>query len=1085
MSNNSSPSGVGQTNSENTSNVQVNVTASNTNPLSDLSTSQPEYRESIRNNLSALGISESPFCDVADNRDARRESPATTPNKRVIVIRKGDKHCDNCNGNHYTNQCRKRSDTSNTSKGNTKQEPASEKKLQCKSCGKAHNSSKCIYNKSMKKNNLKKVIDKTRYWDFTSVQNQEPKVSVKPVDPQPSGDDPNDDPIFDINWAQEFDNQLSFTYVQENHSLPFYRKVYNWWNSLPNVQKDSLPRSLMIFCQHSLGHGRSTIHYVTYTSKVFESELWRQWSVFFMDNDMMDQMSRVKLSITHFFFHDMSSFEKYLPLFRANEPYSASMNVSRPILDSKQLFTALHTPWIFLRRWISRLCALAMFSANVLHFYKMYQEIKLMISVVRLRPKDVMINMLKNFVVLLLINYIGNKARDIMIGNYAEKILVNRQYDMTQLTLVKTCPEVSVVCEELIKCVPGGWRLIGWLEKIKYGTWDNYHWHKESMKYGFSERLKKHQQMNSLLLKIQENMFTKDYQTPSVYTEWLDDINRSVEHDIDVSRVDHVEVYSHEVMILPSRYPKIPKGEEYYSKVLRRATGKASAGTQTKHCDIIDHNSYEGYFPIFYNVGHFKKPAPSFDNLLGAWHKRALDIPNSVMFAHARTNLPKVLDSMLRCQILMNDHTREEWFKELKPIQRNRILKVSIEEALGTQDTSISVSVKSDELLCTTEKMVPRLIFNVSGFWLDKLGPFASELSHEVAKLYGHEHKNPINYRAMCFYPYFTCGATSESLNKFYNDSFGVEAYHLMVMGDDLHVYDGYHHRFIENDFSKFDRSQNFELQGLFVEWLRMNGYTHIADLMGDMWRSELKPKCRKINPIKIRPPPPHKWVMEMMFTGQPFTCLQNSIINILTTIYVLSSSHAWQRVNRVTDLEIKNRYTDRYLFCGLTAKVLLPEINRSTFLKGVFLDGVWTRLPSFLTKFGKIMTRPSLITKKPNGMAQILIAQWLGYGDMKNNWFYRKLHSLFWSIAMYNGYTGSIGDIDLEITKLVSKDMEYSVSSSKANYVSDETFNSFMFARYGVTVELMEDYCDFLRNNHRLPMIYTHKLVLILEKDY
>jgi len=85
----------------------------------------------------------------------------------------------------------------------------------------------------------------------------------------------------------------------------------------------------------------------------------------------------------------------------------------------------------------------------------------------------------------------------------------------------------------------------------------------------------------------------------------------------------------------------------------------------------------------------------------------------------------------------------------------------------------------------------------------------------------------------------------------------------------------------------------------------------------------------------------------------------------------------------------------------------------------------------------------------------------------------------------MKNGFIGSVDDIDYSISKTVIKDMEYAISSDDTAYVSDEVFNNFMYDRYGISVELMEDYCSFLRENHTLPMIYCHELILVLEKDY
>lgn len=1054
---------ISPTNSLNTFNVDVNVTPINLNPLSDLSTSQPEDNEFIGNNIGALRIDERPITDLADNSESRLKCPDLSSNKRVVVIRKvpaGTK----------PEATSVKEDSKNRRQSNVKNKHSESKR--CKSCGKEHNSSKCKFNKSLNKSALLKHINMAKYYQPSTPQSQKPKVSLETHDDDDS-DTPDDDPIFVIDWVDEWEHQVTFEYVEENHSLSFLTKVSNWWHSRPNIQYDSLPRSLMLLCDESLGLSRGTIHFVTYSSKVFESELWRQWSMYLMDNDMLIERSELKRSIIHYFFHDMRSFEKLLPTFRANEGYSASLNLARPILDSRSLFTNYHTPWLFFRRVFSKLYSIGVFGINLAYFFKMYTELRLLLSVIRLNKRDIAINVVLNLVVLYFLNKTAEYFRSKISDDSAEKVLTNRQYDMSQLTICTTFPKASLFVEEVVKSIPGGWFLVGVIERIKYGTWKNYEWHKKSMKHNFQTRISKHLKKNKKLAMQNTG-------------EWLDDINRSVDHDFPVVRLGHTESYEHEVMIRPARYPKIDELVPYENNILKKHNGQLFAGTQRIHATILDHNEYEGYYPIMYHVGNFKKPAPSFDNLLGAWHKRAVDIPNSTLSVTANAYLLAILDGMHRSHIDMNDTTRQSWFEKLRPIQKHRIMTVKDYEALGVRDKTISVSVKSDELLCTTEKMVPRLIFNVSGYWFDRIGTFATELSHNVAKLYNAHHENPINYRGIIFYPYFTCGATSKSLNKFYKDSVGVEGYHLMVMGDDLHVYDGYHQRFVENDFSKYDRSQNYHLQDLFIEWLNINGFGDVADIMLDMRDAKLQPKCRKINPIKIPTYPfPHPKHMEMMFTGQPFTCLQNSIINILTTIYVLSSSHNYQTLNYMVEPELKERYTKRYKVCGLTAKVLIPQINRSTFLKGVFLDGIWVRLPSFLCKFGKVMTRPSTICKQPNAIAQILWAQWLGYGEMKTNWFYRTLHSLFLQICMRNGFRSSNEELDTSIKAIISKDMEYSMVADSKEFVCDTTFNSFMLARYNISVDQMNAYCDYLRKDHRLPMIYSHELILALEGDY
>jgi len=1003
------------TNSSDNHIVGVNVINDNLNPVSEkVSTSRLGDLIIIDNNIrNSEQDHEYNNCNSADNSGASHMS-AAIGSKKINVIRKKDIRCKICNGNHPKNRC--------------------------------------TVNKKQRRDLLKKKAQVVGY-PHLHEQCQQPKVSMdgtgeksnKPVDPIP----------IVINFQGELDDPVGFSYVDENHTIGFVKKVSLWYNKKPNIQYDTLPVSIIKMCTKFLGFGRGNIHFNTYTSKVWQSKLYEQWAEYFIDNDDLDGLSDLKKSIIHYFFHDLKVMEYYYPLFKANEGFCASINTARPILDSKNTFTAIHSIFLSLREYmfiirliLTLLICVEIFD-SVTDLYKQYLLGSFTYSFRREAYWMIFL-----FFLLWMIKKLKNTVYD--------KKLLNNQYDTYVYTLCKTFPRLSVYIEEIIKEIKGGWWLIGVLERIKYGTWKQYEWHKRSMKWPFKQRVRLH-------LLLNERAVQSNKGAPGSY---LSNINMTIE-EIDVELLPFLEEYdTHEVIeIAPSRIIKIEeKQDEYYDEDLDKQIRVTHGGIMGYEGSQLDPNEYRGYFPLLYNVSTMKKPAPSFDNLLGAWHYRALDIPNSVCNV-SKDVTDKILRRLPNYTATQNAETKYEWYASLKSIQKQRMIRVQSAIQLGDMDESIEVTVKSDELLSTREKMIPRLIYNVSGVWLDRLGETAKTLSNAFSEIWDSDHSFPINYKDKVYYVYFTCGASSASLSKFYQDSKNVQAYHLLVLGDDLLVWDGYHDMLIENDFSKYDRTQSYDLQDIFITWLECNGHYGEAIAIERMLRSPIKPRCRKVNPIKIS----GSSDMEMMFTGQPFTCLQNSLINVVTTIHVLDKVGQW-------NYDMQDAYTYAYESFGLKAKIKFPHENEATFLKGVFLDGIWVRLPSFLTKFGKIMTPPNEISVSASRIAQLLSAQWKGYGNLVNNWFYRAFGSIINGICAHNG----LREIDSEIHTYVRTEMgPYSIRS-ETSWVCDETFNNFMLNRYGITEDMMDNFLDSYRKVRKLPAILHDPMILILEScDY
>lgn len=223
-----------------------------------------------------------------------------------------------------------------------------------------------------------------------------------------------------------------------------------------------------------------------------------------------------------------------------------------------------------------------------------------------------------------------------------------------------------------------------------------------------------------------------------------------------------------------------------------------------------------------------------------------------------------------------------------------------------------------------------------------------------------------------------------------------------------------------------------------------------------------------------------------MLLTGEPGTSLLNSVTNGVVTSHVLANLF----VKNTTDV------TREYRKFGLVAKnpMLTSDHQLTDYLKGVFLKDcqdkyTWIRLPSFLCKFGKVLTNPKTIlphVKDSEKRARMLLYyQWLGYGDMATNWFYSRLNDMIVKHCSF--------DYDKEtLANLVEIETDFVMGSWQITqascYVPDHEWNDFMRKRYSVTVEDME---MFLYSYERwlsspIPSGYSDQLVYVLgRRDY
>jgi hypothetical protein len=404
----------------------------------------------------------------------------------------------------------------------------------------------------------------------------------------------------------------------------------------------------------------------------------------------------------------------------------------------------------------------------------------------------------------------------------------------------------------------------------------------------------------------------------------------------------------------------------------------------------------------------------------------------------------------------------EQWFARLKPIQKSRIIAVkqAVEEGQAFSKAT-TVFMKTDELLTTFDKFIPRLIFNVSPYYLWKLGLFVDNLTHHLTESVWSTTWRPFELvNGVQVSACFACGATSSQLNKYVREAVLQKAVSLLCMGDDTWGVNtlGTDIVFVENDFSCFDVSQRPAFLNLFLDWLDSIGHREYADLWRALYREKIQYLHRVTNTMLKVPR------ISQLYTGEPGTCLRNSFSNILISSLALTSDNP-EKV---------------YAEAGLVAKY---KVNKyATFLRGVFLPNddallTWIRLPSFLLKFGKTMKDPLSMYPRtwPRGrkFKQLLLSQWKGYGDMTNCWFYRRIDKAIAKLCR-----------GADPTIVISE--EYKVLTDVSEFIPDDVFNDFVMTRYGISSVMLESYCDFVDSINTLPVKYWHPLMYVLERtDY
>jgi hypothetical protein len=305
---------------------------------------------------------------------------------------------------------------------------------------------------------------------------------------------------------------------------------------------------------------------------------------------------------------------------------------------------------------------------------------------------------------------------------------------------------------------------------------------------------------------------------------------------------------------------------------------------------------------------------------------------------------------------------------------------------------------------------------------------------------------------------YYPSGAQSHDLDDFVNAAMSVNiGKYALCFGDDSAIFDQDNHEQIETDYSMFDSTQTWDgALHVLPTVMCQNGHTKMAEIYHEMYQERIVCLHRKSsNWVKLpwsEPP----WRL----TGEPGTSIGNTLVNIYATKFAIESG-----------------LPQAYSALGLKVKRKVVKDMSITFLKGTWLlakDSLWhwIRLPSFLLKFGKIMSNPRVTKPKKWSMEtayhQALWSQWLGYGHMSHNWFYRAIGK-----EIHRLTPQAIGG--------ASKLEDHQIVTSGSFEIDDDDWNAFMMSRYKISLDIQLEFIEDLRKITHIPCVCTSFLLDIL----
>jgi len=270
----------------------------------------------------------------------------------------------------------------------------------------------------------------------------------------------------------------------------------------------------------------------------------------------------------------------------------------------------------------------------------------------------------------------------------------------------------------------------------------------------------------------------------------------------------------------------------------------------------------------------------------------------------------------------------------------------------------------------------------------------------------------------------------------------------------------------LENDFSKFDRTQGVHALGAECRVLVELGMSRKQARL--LFQTQLASPRYQVERYEIKrrlPMPPQR------ATGGPDTTIGNTLTNMMSVLYSVWKSNGVSALERC-QLEL-----------GFLAKLQVhTDLTQATFLKGWWLptfgDYQWLPLPSQVVKIGKIMTKPTHIFKmlKPlpawRAAASSMAAS---YGVVP---FDYPLFGMF--LLRYTQLSSHVVDLTSFFP-----DLKYRVRRDDAQPIDRIAALEAMEHRYGLTVQDIEAMEEEIMATAFPGLLVHHGWGIVARRDY
>jgi hypothetical protein len=622
---------------------------------------------------------------------------------------------------------------------------------------------------------------------------------------------------------------------------------------------------------------------------------------------------------------------------------------------------------------------------------------------------------------------ISKKNLDIIARQKEEQDEEIKSATLNDLMLIfPSVPTFSVIIEECVKqFIPYGATIVGRLDDWVHSSGKRRtKWHKNSLvKFpGFFKRVRYHLKHNDRAVNCDLSELYEYYSTSKdLLPDCVEPTMNNLNNGAFLKAVPLPLINKELLEIYP--YPRIgnSKGAEVPNKELPK------------------------FYPLFYAINNYVTYADTWENFVATvlcrlcYPKTLGPIPGEWKF---------IIDNIVTFHFDFKPN-HEVWFKKLTKIKRGKVKRHMKALDNGDQiDTRTKVFLKMRELLKKSSKGYGRLIFNVSSKYLYLLGDFLDQFSNAMASdLFPCIPKFTIS-KSVCFY--YASKFNDKKMNVFVNIALSNQnGKYALVLGDDTNVIDRDKSDFIETDFTAYDSTQ--------VTGGALDAFPALLDKMGFHEQKEMyaqmyaEPVIYKHHTGKsLQLPKPYNGRM----SGEMGTSVANSWTTCVATAAVLEGKTTYARL-------------------GFVAKTRISKVFDTVFLKGIWLWSkskdyyYWVRLPSFILKLKSFTPVKSCYPKTwsiAKCQQQMLWSQWLGFGNLQTNWFMVALTKL-------------IKDLCPMATNVTASE-EYKVYTEERFYIEDFEYDTFMFNRYHITREEMEDFLGFVNTNaSALPIIYQHSV--------